>query len=519
MHPGPTALTGRPGSSEFHPIRAPVMPRPTIRRNPASPALASLALAATLLLATLPAPASALEPPRPLPAYRPAFVTEVDGGAVEDCLWASSAMLLDKWSNGSVTVTRQQLRRLSGDHRGGSNFGNVRTAFDKLGFVLRYSPDGGDRMTWQTLLNRLASGAGAVVLGDYSALPRRFARWDPKFWRNTGEKDNHAMYLDRYDPRTGRVRLMDPLALAGWTGEWISARTLRKFVWQSGGAVFAATTPTAKPAPFAGIRLAPPTVAADSTAIRVEWQITKATRGWKAPGLDIHPTIEPVSGADRRPGDPIVVAAPAASSTSPAAAPLAAPRVSVTKGRLLLGIPTPTAPGAYRVSATLTERRFGHTVAAAAPRIVYVPGERWAEYSAPTRLVAEAGATVGFAVVVTNRGTIPWTAKLAGGMPSTESIVEPHTRVVATWIPTPADPRAAAEMVPAPQSVVLGTVPLRVGATVVLQAQIELPTAPGRWTLLVDVVDDVVGSYAALGSAPALITVDVSVPAPAAVGR
>ena len=72
-------------------------------------------LAAASLLTALPAPAAALEPPRPLPGYRPAFVTETDTRPWTDCLWASGAMLLDKWTNGDVRVTRQQLRAASGD--------------------------------------------------------------------------------------------------------------------------------------------------------------------------------------------------------------------------------------------------------------------------------------------------------------------------------------------------------------------------------------------------------------------
>ena len=76
------------------------------------------------------------------------------------------------------------------------------------------------------LLRRLAKGAGAVLLGDDSKLPRWYGRWDYGFWKLTkkekASKDNHAVYIERYDSRRHRVWLMDPLGRPGWKGEWIS---------------------------------------------------------------------------------------------------------------------------------------------------------------------------------------------------------------------------------------------------------------------------------------------------------
>ena len=84
--------------------------------RPATRRLAAACLAVAALLAIAAGPVSALEPPRPLPGYRPAFVTETDEHPWRDCLWAAAAMLLDKWTNGDVTRTHQQLRALSRDH-------------------------------------------------------------------------------------------------------------------------------------------------------------------------------------------------------------------------------------------------------------------------------------------------------------------------------------------------------------------------------------------------------------------
>src|SRR3954468_10416518 len=116
--------------------------------------LAAACLAAASLLVIAAGPVAALEPPRPLPDYRPAFVTETDEHPWTDCLWASAAMLLDKWTNGDVTRTHQQLRALSRDHKGGSTFKDLAVAFHKLGFS---TPDRltGSRPTWHELLRRL----------------------------------------------------------------------------------------------------------------------------------------------------------------------------------------------------------------------------------------------------------------------------------------------------------------------------------------------------------------------------
>lgn len=131
-------------------------------RRPLSRALGLVALIATLTLASAPAPALALDPPRPLPGYQPAFVTERQSGTWEDCTWATASMLLDKWTNVATRVDREKLRRLSGDLEGGSGLAHVGRAFAKLGIELTWSPLGGDAVTWRELLDRLRHGGGAI---------------------------------------------------------------------------------------------------------------------------------------------------------------------------------------------------------------------------------------------------------------------------------------------------------------------------------------------------------------------
>ena len=214
-----------PGNPRGH--RRPGVRRPTrpLQRSQACPSSVDRSepsprprLLFAMLLGAAPSPAAALEPPRPLPGYRPTFVTQTDVHPINDCLWASGAMLIDKWTNGKIHPTHQRLRALSGD-RGGSNLDDLKKAYKKLGINLKFSPDGGERITFNGLLRRLAHGAGAVVLGDDSKLPRWYGRWDYGFWKMTKKekkkhpsRDNHAVYVERYDRRHGRVWLMDPLA-------------------------------------------------------------------------------------------------------------------------------------------------------------------------------------------------------------------------------------------------------------------------------------------------------------------
>ena len=60
-----------------------------------------------------------------------------------------------------------------------------------------------------------------------------------------------------------------------------------------------------------------------------------------------------------------------------------------------------------------------------------------------------------------------------------------------------------------PDPAELRSVPLAPGALATIQVRLVAPDAPGAWALVVDVVDNVDGSFAALGSAPAVQVFDV----------
>ena len=210
-------------------------------------------------------------------------------------------MLLDKWTNGSLIVSRQRLRVLAKDPTGGSSLADVRRAFAKLGVDLKWSPSGGDRITWTTLIDRLSHGSGAILLGDYGKLPRRYARWDPTLWTRTGPLDDHAIYLDATIRRRGGswswTRSPRPVGAA--SGSPSSA--LKQFAWHSGSAVWAATTPTAAAEPFAGVQLGTASAIGDAVGLHVHWPIDAAPDGWTPPTFTCRGPDRD-AGHARRPG-------------------------------------------------------------------------------------------------------------------------------------------------------------------------------------------------------------------------
>jgi hypothetical protein len=484
---------------------------------------ATACLVAAALLSAAPAPASALEPPRPLPGHRATFVTETDVRPWRDCLWASASMLLDKWTNGKLLVAHERLRRLSGDQHGGSSFAEMQVAFRRLGFDIPLSAGGDSTMTWSGLLARLRAGAGAVVLGDYGQLPRWYGRWDRRFWNGKGKTDNHAVYLERYDAKRGRVWMMDPLGRGSYAGEWISTASLYRFAWFRSGRIQAIATPTAKAAPFKGVSFGNPTLASSAVVASAAWPM-HAPRGWQFDGADVHARITPAD-------DPLmaaVLAADAGTRETAAARP-ERPIVRGAAGTLTAVAPVPATPGAWMVAMELTDRRLGRRIAAAGPVVAFVPGVRRASVHlrADDRAPA-AGAAVSFSMMVTNSGEATWADPRQAAAVGAD-VTPRATRLVATWIrlDTTAGPAADDAVAPGVGERALKSstfVPLRrvsidPGETIRVDATVQAPDAPGRWALVIDVVDDIDGSFASAGSRPAVVLFEVITAVPPAAGR
>jgi hypothetical protein len=305
-----------------------------------------------------------------------------------------------------------------------------------------------------------------------------------------------------------------------------------------------AVTPTAQAAPFAGVKLGDPTARLNPGSLEVAWSL-RTPRGWTFPGADVATSF---ALAD----DPLAIAAlprPPVADAAPMTAPVD-PFATVSGGRLHATTPLPSAPGAYVATTTVTDRRFGKVLASSAEIPLFVPGPR----RATLRLhvidgTAVARAPIPVTVSVANTGDVTWADDIQPLGAPTMLVPSRDTRVMAHWIAldvpadgTGADPSAdgadtaaapvssavmatqsgpvpagtpetpavamigdALSSVPAsPPAFELGRVALAPGGRVELSGEVPAPETPGTWALVVDVIDEVDGSFAALGSAPAV---------------
>jgi hypothetical protein len=463
----------------------------------------ALALAIAFLLPSA-VPAAAREPHRPLPNYHPEFITQREGGAAtSDCLWASASMLVEKWTAGRVTVSKDRLRRMSGDMKKGSSFEDLAPVMRQLGLSGKWSPEGGDYVTWGELRQRIRKGGGAILLGDYHELPRWYGRWAPTFWKKKGKKDNHAIYLDRYDRSSDQFWVMDPLAPAGWKGEWIPARYLRAFAWTTGGGgLWAMLTPTAKRAPFSGVKLAAPEASVRDGQLLIDWKVRKAPKRWKLLRVKVLTRAERI-------GNPVALGVTDAVSApvGQPAARKAKPSARYASGTIRARMKLPTTPGAYKIAVSLGERRFGRTVARSST-IVYVPGERRGSILVKRPGAAVAGEPFELETTIMNTGSRDWSDPEWLTTSAAETLeVRRDTVIRASWsLLEAADGDHGAT---GPDPVNVFEVPLKAGDVTHATLTLEAPKTAGRWVLTLDIVDEIIGSFAAAGSAPRSLVVMV----------
>lgn len=144
----------------------------------------------------------------------------------EDCLWCSVVEFLnDTYRDVSDSLTyAEKLRAASGEPpSGGSNFGNVRDAFAKLGIAVTVTP-----VTYGAFRVALAPGYAGVATGSYANFPagHRLRRWDPGF------AGGHAVYVARL--ADGTLWWCDPLAPKGtYNGQAITEAELKQFMGSS----------------------------------------------------------------------------------------------------------------------------------------------------------------------------------------------------------------------------------------------------------------------------------------------
>jgi hypothetical protein len=192
-----------------------------------------------------------------------------------------------------------------------------------------------------------------------------------------------------------------------------------------------------------------------------------------------------------------------------------------TSKGLALDVAFPQAPGLYRLVATLhTKEGVAYDAATQAlltPVLVRVRPSVAAAYGVQPSLATTEGAKTQLAVRVLNAGTTRWDLEVAA--PQTRvaderGVVSRTTtlraNLVATWVSASGDP------VPAAVSQRLEDVLMAPGGSTQVDLPLTVPTTPGEYLLLIDVVSPSSGALSSLGSQPAIVRVTVAPPAPAA---
>ena len=227
------------------------------------------------------------------------------------------------------------------------------------------------------------------------------------------------------------------------------------------------------------------------------------------PHLDVTLKVRPATDTLLPPGPTVVSVAPVAPA-SKAGVPAVARTVRLGSGMLNATVPLPAAAGTWRVDAGLRDKRLRRTVATAA-LTVYVPGARRATIATTTAQGPVAIGRFALNTTVTNTGTVTWSDPDWTGLSPRTAAGPRSTRLVATWVlVSPSDDASAHGLEPvAPAAVTLSSLPLAPGRSAMIATTIATPTAPGRWALMLDIVDDIDGSFATHGSRPGAILVDL----------
>jgi hypothetical protein len=252
---------------------------------------------------------------------------------------------------------------------------------------------------------------------------------------------------------------------------------------------------------------------------------------WASPAPSSAPTVDPDAVArflqpQASPGapspTPALVATPSASAIPVAPdIDLVVPeqvgsvvepaRTSRARGGIGLDVRYPTAPGLYRLTATLhTPEGVAYDAATQAlltPVLVHVGGPFAAAFGVPATLSVEAGEAAMLAVKVLNAGSLRWNAIVAapsgaGGEPVGSAIVLPS--LVATWVSSTGGqvPDVIGQSLPGDAWAPGGS------ADVVLN--LVAPAEPGSYLLLLDVVAPEHGPLSSLGGDPAMVRVTVN---------
>jgi hypothetical protein len=441
---------------------------------------ARLALALVIAILAL-IPAMAVAPsadavrwrylPPPSGNYSPRHVWQTR----DNCLWAAGSMLLDKWSHGRVRASQYTLRKASGDKDGGSNLRDLARGYAKAVRVKLETPGWGDDMRWWQLLDRLATGGGGIIIGEYNRLPGHFTRWSPSY---AARRDSsHAVYVERYDRRRGRVWIKDPLAPGGWPGEWIPVDDLRRFADIEAGIVWAVATPPRRRPSTAPLidqayRLGEPTVgrlvlAGRSLAVHVPFRISA---GFPRPEAQrLVATWRPAGSA---------VSDPATTRSR---------TIRPTRSAFDARVAVPGSPGLYRVGLAFVPARGRGAARPVGEALVRVAGPYAAAVSVTAPADAELGQAVPLDVAVVNVGSEDWRRtperELESAPDDQAFQAQREALLTLAWTMPDREPVEALQL----------PLPLAPGGRAGTAASVVAPTTPGSWQLVATIDHPVLG--------------------------
>ncbi len=222
------------------------------------------------------------------------------------------------------------------------------------------------------------------------------------------------------------------------------------------------------------------------------------------PATPVTPTAPPAAPPIPvdAPPDPVDLVVPeqAGSVVSPVS-------VKVSRSYLAVPVALPSTPGRYRLSLTLHDANgvaYDAATQALLPTlIVRVTGAFDGDIVAVPTAELTAGTAVDLHVRVVNLGQLPW------GREAT--ITRPHrgtpkaeATVIGRWVSLTGSP------VPAEDAETSLPAGLKPGQTVEATLGLTVPTVPGQYLLLLDIVSPDDGSLVATGAAPTLVRVTVS---------
>jgi hypothetical protein len=153
------------------------------------------------------------------------FASERESGPWIDCSTCSAAMAAH-WHDPSVPATlatAHAIRSAAGrPHSGGLTVEQLKAGLTR---ALRITAD---PINKQDIPSRLGHGYGIIVPLNYGDLPSHLRRWQPSF------RGGHSIFMCGRHASTGKFGWFDPLAPAGYSGEWVNWGDVDQAIWTGG---------------------------------------------------------------------------------------------------------------------------------------------------------------------------------------------------------------------------------------------------------------------------------------------